>query len=95
VPTIPGGPAGSPDQKKDEAKAWGELLKAFDGLPAATVTARRSGNELRFDLWQPKVQGGGIAPVVNAGVGWFDKLLNRNPNPNGPYSPGYSGRFRW
>ena len=70
------------------------MLKALDELPAPTLTVRRTGNELRLELRQPKVQGGGLAPLVNGGVGWFDTLLNRNANPNGPYSqPGF-GRFR-
>lgn len=92
----PGGgrvPTGE-EQKKDEAKAWEALLAAVDGLPATTVTARRTGNELRFELWQPKVQGGGLAPVVNAGVAWFDKLLNRTANPNPGYGYPRLGHFR-
>ncbi|HEY2909081.1 MAG TPA: hypothetical protein VGI99_02490 [Gemmataceae bacterium] len=90
--TIAGGrpvPAGSP---KNAAKAWDALLKAFDGLPPATIAARRTGLQLRIDLWQPKVQGGGIAPLVNAGIDWIDHRLNSQPNPNGGPYP-YGGAF--
>ena len=52
----------------------------------------QSGNELRIELWQPKVQGG-LAPLVNSGIGWYDLLLNRTANPNGYSGPRYS-RFR-
>ncbi|MDB5312272.1 MAG: hypothetical protein JWO38_6474 [Gemmataceae bacterium] len=77
------------DQKQDESKAWATLLKSLDGLAPAQVAVRRSGSELRVEVWQPKVQGGGLAPVVNAGVGWYDKLLNRNQ----PGNPRF-GRYR-
>jgi hypothetical protein len=85
---------GTEDQKKAESKAWDTLLAAIDKLPAATVTARRTGNELRFEVWQPKVQGGGFVPVINAGVDWFDKTLNRATNPNVGYGRTRFGRFR-
>jgi hypothetical protein len=86
------GPAAPTKQKEEEAKALAEVLKAFDGLPPVTVTARRAGAELRVELWQPKVQGG-IAPVVSAGVGWVDVFLNRFADPNGAQYGRYP-RFR-
>ena len=75
----------SPKQKENEAKAWTSLLKALDGLPPAIATGQRIGNELRFEVWQPKVQGGGLGPVVIAGLGWYEMLLDRNADPNTPY----------
>ena len=74
----------------DLAKARQEFFAAFGSLPPATLTARRVGQELRFELFQPKVQGGGLSPTVAAGVGWFDKVhdLTGAQNGNGP-----SGRF--
>lgn len=91
-PSVPDGTNVPENQKKDEAKAKDAILKALDDLPATSLTARRTGNELRIELFQPKLQGG-LAALVNAGVGWFDKALNRNANPNGQYGPRY-GRFR-
>jgi hypothetical protein len=89
----PGGDSGEPseNQKKEETKAWDAILKALDGLPTISVTVRRMGTDLRIELWQPKVQGGGLAPLVNAGVSWIDKMLGRqaNPNGNGIYPPGF------
>ena len=89
-------PASLPDAvKKSEAAAKADFFKALDGLPAASITAKRTGSDLRFEVFQPKVQGGGIAPLVNASVGWFDQVLNRtaNPNQHGYYGPRF-GRFR-
>jgi hypothetical protein len=71
-------------QKKEEARAWEAVLKALDGLPPTTLSARRAGTELRIDLWQPKVQGG-IGPLVNAAVGWYDLVLNRSGNRTTAY----------
>ena len=76
---------------EDEAKAMAEFLTAFAGLPPMTVAVRRAGADLQLDLWQPKVEGGAMTPVVNSGVAWFDKLLNRYSDPNGNSR---FGRFR-
>jgi len=102
VPITPVGPAGGPRpnseevvpgqaQKNEEAKAWAALEKALDGLPVATLSGRRAGDELRVEVWQPKVQAGGLAAVVAAGVGWLDTLLDLHGDPNG--NPRF-GRFR-
>lgn len=90
----PGGVPGQPGEKPqaEEAKAWDAFLNAFDTLPPATVSARVTNNELRIELWQPKVQGG-FAPVINAAAEWFDKQPSWSAEPGGyPVSP-YS-RFR-
>lgn len=76
---------------EDEAKAMSDFLSAFAALPPMTVAVRRAGADLRLELWQPKVEGGALIPVVNSGVAWFDKLLNRYSDPNG--NSRY-GRFR-
>ena len=69
------------DVVKDADKARAAFLAAFGELPPAVVTVRRSGDGLRLEVFQPKVQNGGLTPVINAGVNWFDKLMNlRNPN---------------
>jgi hypothetical protein len=66
---------------KEAEKAREAFLAAFGELTPASVALRRSGNELRLEVFQPKVQGGGLTPVINAGVNWFDKLMNlRDPN---------------
>ena len=92
IPTLPNGANATEEQKKLEAKAWDGLLLALDGMPATSMTARRTGNELRIELWHPKVQGG-LVPLVNSGVGWYDLVLNRTANPNAYPGPRY-GRFR-
>ncbi len=89
-------PAGSPTpeaQKKDEAAAKEALFKSFQALPALSLAARRTGNELRFEMFQPKAPSGGFVPLIDAAVGWFDKTLNRAPMPNGSFGPRF-GRFR-
>lgn len=85
-PQPGGGAVASPPDalKQDEAKAWAAFLTAIDALPPATVVIRRVGDELVADFHQPKVQGGELTPVINAGVAWFDKLLNLMPDPNNP-----------
>jgi hypothetical protein len=78
--------------REDEARALKDLLAAFAGLPPTTVTAHRVGGELRVELWQAKVQDGGLTAVINAGTVWFDKLLNRYADASGNYRG--IGRFR-
>ena len=66
---------------KEVDKSRAAFLAAFGELPPAVITVRRVGDELRLEVFQPKVQGGGLTPVINAGVNWFDKLMNlRDPN---------------
>jgi hypothetical protein len=79
--------------KKSEAAAQADFFKALDSIPMASLAAKRTGADLRIELFQPKVQGGGLAPLVNASVGWFDQVLNRTANPNQGYGPRF-GRFR-
>ena len=66
---------------KEVEKAREAFLAAFGELPPAAVTVQRTGDTLRLEIFQPKVQGGGLTPVINAGVNWFDKMMNlRDPN---------------
>jgi hypothetical protein len=94
IPTQPGMGGQLPPEKlvADMAKARQEFFAAFDSLPPATLTARREGHELRIELFQPKVQGGGLSPIVTAAVGWFDKVQDLS-NPQSGSMP-YSGRNR-
>ena len=91
-PNPNGGTLDPEKLREQEAKARDAFLKTFDGLPPATLTARRAGNELRVELWQPKAVDGGLAPVVDAALGWFDIHLNRSANPGG--GPARFDRFR-
>jgi hypothetical protein len=49
------------------------FLESLVALPPATVTARRVGNELQIELFQPKVQNGGLKTVIDAAATWIDK----------------------
>ena len=60
---------------KEADKARAAFLGAFGELPSAVVTVRRTGDELRFEVFQPKVQNGGLTPIITAGVNWFEKLM--------------------
>jgi hypothetical protein len=79
-------------EREDETKALNEFLSAFAGMPPMTVAVRRVGGEVRVELWQPKVQNGGLTAVINAGVVWFDKVLNRYADTGGNIRS--FGRFR-
>jgi hypothetical protein len=76
------------EMAKEAEKARAALVAAFGQLPPAVVSVRRAGDELKLEVFQPKVQNGGLTPVVNAATNWFDKLIEMNPrnaNPNYPY----------
>ena len=75
-----------PDEVLKEAdKARAAFVAAFGELPPAVVSVRRVGDELRLEVFQPKVQGGGLTPVIDAGVNWFDKLRGTGePNASLP-----------
>lgn len=80
---------------KEAEKARAALLAAFGELPPASVTVRRDGRTLRLEVFQPKVGNGGLTPVINAGVNWFDKLSNlRDPNRQ-YFDFGGERRGRW
>jgi len=93
-PTLPDGSNLPETQKKSETAAKDAFFKSLDGMTTGSFAMKRLGNDLRVELFLPKTQGGGLAPVINASVGWFDQVLNRSANPNnGPYGPRF-GRFR-
>jgi hypothetical protein len=94
LPAADVDPTNLPDtQKKKEAQARIDLNTALDTLPALSYAAKRTGGEVRVDVFLPKVHGAALAPFVNASVAWYDQLLNRTLNPNnGPYGPRF-GRF--
>lgn len=79
--------ASEPLQKGVE-KSRAAFLAAFGELPPAVLTARRDGDRLRVEVFQPRVQNGGLKPVVDAGLNWVEGRLNlRDPNrpPRGEY----------
>ncbi len=88
-----------PDEVLKEAdKARAAFVAAFGELPPAVVSVRRVGDELRLEVFQPKVQGGGLTPVIDAGVNWFDKLMNlRDPNraASDLYEGLRKGKWEW
>lgn len=90
VPTLPGTANLPEKQQKSEDAAKEAFFKALDALPPASFTMKRAGNDLRIEMFQPKLQGGGMAPLINSAVGWFDQVLNRYSNPNG-----YGGRYQF
>jgi hypothetical protein len=73
-----------PDEMvKDADKARAAFLASFGQLPPAAVSVRRVGDELKWDIFQPKVQNGGLTPIINAGVTWYEKLMDmHHHNPN-------------
>ena len=85
----PPNPGADAKQAEAETKAWDAFVRAADALPPGVLTVRREGNEVRAELWQPRVAGGGLGPAVTAGVNWFDLRLNRMGDPNAGMYPGY------
>jgi hypothetical protein len=73
---------------KESDKARAALVAAFGQLPPAAVSVRRAGAELKLEIFQPKVQGGGLKGVIDAAADWAERLIEmdpRNNNPNYPY----------
>lgn len=74
---------------KGAAKARAAFFAAFDDLPPLALGARASGTEVRFELFQPRVQNGGLTPVLAAGADWLVRALG-----TGASGPGAYPRFR-
>lgn len=69
-------PNGNPlpdDFMENLKKAKKAFVESLAALPPATLTAKRNGNELQVELFQPKVQGGGLKAVIDAAAAWLDK----------------------
>jgi hypothetical protein len=69
-------PNGNPlpeNYMEEVKKAHKAFIESLGSLAPATVTIRRVGNELRIELYQPKVQAGGLKAVIDAGATWLDK----------------------
>jgi hypothetical protein len=74
-------------------KARKELATALAGLSPATVTARRKGAELHFEVFLPKVQNGSLKTLIEAAANWIDRSSSVNSNPNDPYQREIYGRW--
>ena len=85
-PISPGGPqpSGPTPDDEQETRAWNAFLDSFAAVHPATLTVRKRNGGLLVEVWQPKAADGGLVPVLNAGLGWFDKSLNRYYDPNAP-----------
>jgi hypothetical protein len=97
-PAIEGPPAvrdfdGDPvpaEARQAAAKAREALVLALGELNAA-LGARARATELRFELFVPKVQNGGLKAVLAAGANWLEKEFALTA-PNGGRTP--FGRYR-
>jgi hypothetical protein len=75
---LPGGiprPENLPENLTEEvAKSKKEFFNSLKAISPATIVVQSSGNELRIDLFQPKVQRGEWKTVIDSGANWLDKL---------------------
>lgn len=81
---------------EDLKKARKGFVEALGSLQPAAVTIRKSGNELRVELFQPKVQAGGLKAVIDAGSKWLDKaggLMAANRNGGNPFERDVFGKW--
>jgi hypothetical protein len=83
-----GRPVG-PEARADAEKARAALATALGDL-TVVLGARARATELRFELFVPKVQNGGLKSVIAAGANWVEKEFARSglDDGRGPY-----GRF--
>jgi hypothetical protein len=71
---FPGGGNPIPENLiEDLKKARKELFATLGTLQPATVVVNRNGNELRIELFQPKVQGGLLKPAIDSAANYLDK----------------------
>jgi hypothetical protein len=76
VPQPPNFPGGNPIPEnlvEDLKKARKEFFSTLGTLSPATVVVNRNGNELRIELFQPKVQGGGLKSAIDSAANLLDK----------------------
>jgi len=87
VPFLPNGNPLPESFIEDLKKARKAFVESLAALPPATITAKRVGNELRVELFQPKVQAGGLKAVIDAGATWLDRAagLMMGTNRNGGF----------
>jgi hypothetical protein len=72
-PVLPGGQPIPESAIEELKKARKDLATALGTLPPATVAARRIGNELRFEVFQPKLQQGAFKGAIDAAANWLDR----------------------
>ncbi len=79
------------EELKKSRKAFVEALAT---LPPAALTVVRSGNELRVELFQPKVQTSGLKTVIDAAATWLDKAgALAGTNRNGGFERDIYGKW--
>jgi hypothetical protein len=93
VPILPNGLPVPESLLEDIKKSRKELFAALGALSPATVTVRRVGNELRVELFQPKVQNGALKTVIDAAASWLDKSASLMGNARERFE--YELRGRW
>jgi hypothetical protein len=91
-PVMPNGQPVPENVIEEMKKARKDLAAALTSLSPATVTARLVKNELRVEIFQPKVQNGALKGVIDASA----NLLDRNPFFGGNRQfDAYDLRGRW
>ena len=79
---------------EDLKKSRKAFVESLGSLPPATLTATRAGNELRLELFQPRVQAGGLKAVIDAGANWLDKTGGMSgTNRNGGFERNIYGKW--
>jgi hypothetical protein len=58
---------------EDVKKARKGFVESLTAIQPASLTVRRVGTDLNLELFQPKVQAGGLKPVLDAAGNWLDK----------------------
>jgi hypothetical protein len=92
-PVLPGGQPIPESVIEDLTKARKDLATALGTLPQATVAARRVGNELRLEVFQPKVQQGDFKGAIDAAANWLDRSASLGLTFTGPSRQ--LGGIRW
>jgi hypothetical protein len=72
IPNLPNGNPVPEALIEAAKKGRRDFVTALGGLAPATVSVRRTGNELRLDVFQPGLQNGGLKAVLDAAANWLD-----------------------
>jgi hypothetical protein len=79
-PSFPNGQPLPESTIEELKKSRKELSAALAALAPATVAVRRAGNELRLEVFQPKVQQGALKTVIDATANWLDRTAGLTGN---------------
>jgi hypothetical protein len=83
IPAVPGGVPPTEETAKALEKARVAFFAALAEFPPSVLTVRRKDDQLRIEVFQAKVQGATLTPIINAGV----ELLELRPNTQDPNQP--------